>query len=215
MTEPITEEVPKAKDFYDILGIPKDATKDEIKNAYRRRATEVHPDKQPNNDNTEFLAVSKAYRILSDIKSRLFYDKTGNCRADDTELNLKVKAIREIQVMLINILDTADDEIFFGNLPEHVLLVINANIAQASANIAAAKKRMSRLRRFKKRFKYKSKDRTQQDFIEIGITAQIHNAKGGIFGELDKIQLFKKMLELLGDYEYEPEVKAAMFSMAR
>lgn len=64
------------KDYYKILGVNKDATKDEIKKAYRKIAKENHPDVNPNNKEAEakFKEAAEAYETLSDDEKRRDYD---------------------------------------------------------------------------------------------------------------------------------------------
>src|SRR6187551_2349762 len=65
------------KDFYKELGVSSDATAKDIKGAYRKLASELHPDKNP--DGAErFKAVSEAYSVLSDDAKRKEYDETRN-----------------------------------------------------------------------------------------------------------------------------------------
>ena len=56
------------RDFYDVLGVGKNATPDELKSAYRKLAVKYHPDKNPGNKNAEdkFKEAGEAYGILSD-----------------------------------------------------------------------------------------------------------------------------------------------------
>lgn len=70
------------KDFYSILGIDKDATEDEIKKAYRKKAMEFHPDKNAGNKEAEenFKAVAEAYEVLGDANNRARYDNLRGTR---------------------------------------------------------------------------------------------------------------------------------------
>lgn len=65
-----------AKDYYKILGIPRNATQEDIKKAFRKLAHEYHPDKQGGNE-AKFKEVNEAYRVLSDEKKRREYDTYG------------------------------------------------------------------------------------------------------------------------------------------
>lgn len=65
-----------SKDFYEILGVSKSSSQDEIKRAYRKKAHEFHPDK--GGGNTEkFKAVNEAYQVLGDEQKRKQYDQFG------------------------------------------------------------------------------------------------------------------------------------------
>ena len=68
------------KDYYDILGVNKSASKDEIKKAYRTTAFKYHPDKNPGDKAAEekFKEASEAYSVLSDDKKKANYDQFGH-----------------------------------------------------------------------------------------------------------------------------------------
>lgn len=67
------------RDYYEVLGIAKDATADEIKKAYRKLAIKYHPDRNPDDKVAEekFREATEAYEILSDDKKRPIYDQYG------------------------------------------------------------------------------------------------------------------------------------------
>ncbi|HOZ60865.1 MAG TPA: DnaJ C-terminal domain-containing protein [Smithellaceae bacterium] len=69
-----------AEDYYQILGVDKKASVDEIKKAYRKLAVKWHPDKNPNNKAAEekFKKISEAYAVLSDSQKRQQYDTFGS-----------------------------------------------------------------------------------------------------------------------------------------
>ena len=68
------------RDYYDILGVNKSASKDEIKKAYRNTAFKYHPDKNPGDKVAEekFKEASEAYSVLSDDKKKTNYDQFGH-----------------------------------------------------------------------------------------------------------------------------------------
>jgi molecular chaperone DnaJ len=68
------------RDFYEVLGVSKNAAKDELKKAYRKQALKYHPDKNPDNKEAEekFKEAAEAYEILSDDSKRARYDQFGH-----------------------------------------------------------------------------------------------------------------------------------------
>ncbi len=67
------------RDYYEVLGLQKGATEDEIKKAYRKLAIKYHPDRNPGNKEAEekFREATEAYEVLSDEKKRPLYDQYG------------------------------------------------------------------------------------------------------------------------------------------
>ncbi|MGB4536359.1 MAG: DnaJ domain-containing protein, partial [Tenuifilaceae bacterium] len=68
------------KDYYEVLGVAKNAGKDEIKKAYRQMAIKYHPDKNPGDASAEekFKEAAEAYEVLSDDNKRARYDQFGH-----------------------------------------------------------------------------------------------------------------------------------------
>jgi molecular chaperone DnaJ len=68
------------RDFYEVLGVAKDATEADIKKAYRRLAMKYHPDRNPDNPETEaqFKEAKEAYEVLSEADKRAAYDRFGH-----------------------------------------------------------------------------------------------------------------------------------------
>jgi molecular chaperone DnaJ len=67
------------RDYYDVLGVRRDAEQDEIKKAFRRTARECHPDVHPDDPDCEaqFKEAAEAYEVLNDTESRAVYDRYG------------------------------------------------------------------------------------------------------------------------------------------
>jgi molecular chaperone DnaJ len=72
------------RDFYDILGVNRDASDEDIKKAYRKLAMKYHPDRNPDNPRAEehFKEVKEAYEILTDTQKRAVYDQYGHAGID-------------------------------------------------------------------------------------------------------------------------------------
>lgn len=68
------------RDYYEILGLNKDATTEEIKKAYRKLALKYHPDRNSSDSNAEkkFIEINEAYQVLSDKEKRARYDQFGS-----------------------------------------------------------------------------------------------------------------------------------------
>ena len=68
------------EDYYEILGVAKNASASEIKKAYRKKAIQYHPDKNPGDKTAEsnFKKAAEAYEVLSDAEKKSAYDQFGH-----------------------------------------------------------------------------------------------------------------------------------------
>jgi DnaJ family protein B protein 6 len=109
----------KKRDYYEVLGMKKDCTNDDVKKAFRKLAVKWHPDKNPNNkeEATEmFKELSEAYEILSDDSKRKKYDKYGFEGAQMPEGFSFAKADDIFKHFFGDFgFDNPDDESFFGS----------------------------------------------------------------------------------------------------
>jgi molecular chaperone DnaJ len=72
------------RDYYEVLGVPREASEDDLKKAYRKLAFKLHPDRNPGDKKSEaaFKEASEAYEILSDKEKRGRYDQFGHAGVD-------------------------------------------------------------------------------------------------------------------------------------
>ena len=98
-----------AQDFYELLGVAKGASTDEIRSAFRKLALKYHPDRNPGDKDAErkFKDISEAYDVLSDEKKRGLYDQYGL-------EGLKGQARRDYQSASVQDIFEAFGDIFGG-----------------------------------------------------------------------------------------------------
>ena len=75
-----SEKMAEKRDYYEILGVGRGATADEVKKSYRKLAIQYHPDKNPDDAGAEekFKELGEAYDVLGDADKRAAYDRYGH-----------------------------------------------------------------------------------------------------------------------------------------
>jgi molecular chaperone DnaJ len=70
----------KKRDYYEVLGVERGASEEELKKAYRRLAVQFHPDRNPGDKQAEerFKELNESYQVLSDAERRAQYDRYGH-----------------------------------------------------------------------------------------------------------------------------------------
>jgi curved DNA-binding protein CbpA len=123
-------------DPYSTLGIERDATPEQIKEAYRRKAMEAHPDRGGSTD--DMARINAAYDTLSDPKRRAMYDQTGNMSEPQS---VESKAASMLAQVFASFIDGGGSQDFLRSAKS----VFEVNIDNANKQMAKAKKRVATL----------------------------------------------------------------------
>jgi len=184
-------------DPYQELGVPRDASPEDVRRAYRKRRTKAHPDKGGSKE--EFHAIQKSYEILSDAERRKRFDQTGDAEtpvSDPREL-----AMRDIAAMFLQLVNSSDVD--HTNIVELVKQNIELGVRERQGKITQIKTGIEKRERALKRIKRKTKGPNQFGiFLQNDIAAH-HQAIARLSGECDQAKI---MLEMLAEYEYAADM---------
>jgi len=108
--------MPTERDYYEILGVPRTATQDEIKRAFRKLALRYHPDRNPDDPEAErkFREAAEAYEVLSNPEKRALYDRYGHAAFKGQTSTADVGAWDEVFDVLRDLFGPGMWESFFG-----------------------------------------------------------------------------------------------------
>lgn len=103
--------VAQKRDYYEVLGVSREASPDEIKKAYRQAALKYHPDRNPGNAEAElrFKEAAEAYEVLSDAQKRQRYDRHGHRGVEGA-------GVHDFSGMNVNDIFSMFDDIFGGGV---------------------------------------------------------------------------------------------------
>lgn len=182
--------------LYEDLGLGKEASEEDIKQAYRKKARETHPDKGGSAE--KFQIVSNAYTILSDAERRRRYDQTGEAGQFVDE---KAMVMQHLGALLFSVIESTPD-LDHIDLIAKMKQIINEGRDKADREVAATKKKIVQYKSAQKRFKHKGKKKNRlADMIE-------HSIKGQE-GKLEEIAKIRKlgddMEKIAEEYVYEAD----------
>jgi len=189
------------RQHYQTLGIQTDATEEEIKNAYRNKAKETHPDKN-DGDDRGFAEVNRAYEVLSDPEKRKRYDETG----DDKERNIQQEVTSVILGYAMSWIDQVNDE-KSQNMVDFIKTSISAKRISAMQALEMAKKDIKKYRNALERIKRKD---GKMNMIGMALTDSIERLEAMIPGINHNIDLLKLAMEEADNYSYLTDARTEM-----
>lgn len=183
--------------LYDVLGVPKDATQKEIKQAYKREAQKAHPDR-PGGDEERIRELNEAYAILGNEKSREHYDRTGTTEAEPSLEDLAYHLLAQL------IHKQVASESFSGNLVHELIFVLNKRYMSSQRKIHEAKEKMGKLRKQLGRIQNRKGD----NLYEGALKCLINDLMAAQEQEQKHSQVLEKAIELAENHEdTRPEAK--------
>lgn len=177
--------------LYETLGITKNATKGEIKRAYRKKAKECHPDI----GGEGFEEVNKAYAVLSDDHKRAQYDATGTIN----DKSPQDEALNELMNLINKYFDAHStfDKDIIADIKEGV----NRIIGDIEDTISKAKRVKNKFEKLKNRVKRKANKKGENNLFNALIQKKIEEIDKNIrITQLD-IDKYKRVYDMLNEYE--------------
>lgn len=177
--------------LYDDLGVPDNATTDEIRSAYRRKAQKAHPDR--GGDKEQFHAIVRAYTVLADPSARKRYDDSGDA-SDPAEA-----LMRELTGLFLLVIDRAEIDLDRVDIAAMVRTAINEGQVNLRTQIGEVETKIKRRQKAIKRLKRK---REGQNVIAAMLESDIATGRRTIEKLQREIAHGEAMLEALLDFNY-------------
>jgi curved DNA-binding protein CbpA len=181
--------------MYEILGIPKNATKDEIKKAYKAKAMEHHPDRGGNEE--KFIEVLQAYEILSDSEKRSIYDEHGTVNSILTDINdIAIQTIESLVRKYIH------DKTVFNpsyNIVELIKSFAHKNRKDSLNKINSNTSLIKDLTRFKKKIRSKNEKNIILDVVE----EELFKIDSDNYQLRFQVRMNEKLIDIISNYSVE------------
>lgn len=182
---------------YDVLGVPTDASPDEIKKQYRKKARRAHPD--VGGDPEEMKALSIAYGILSDPKKRAKFDRTG---ATGSPLQLRKEAVDQICRRFQQMMERLGPRIIHEDIVGILRKQFQSDIHSEKDKIKAAEEQSHFWFKMAKRWKRKD---TMPPIFEQMMENSGRAAEAAKDTAHENIQILEEAIEILKAYTFERE----------
>lgn len=181
--------------LYEILGVAKEATEQDIRRAYRRKAQKMHPDKE-GGDPALFRLVQLAYDVLCDPVRRKLYDETGATSQNDDN----AKMLQELAQLFFYVIDKTGD-VTTDNVIKLTEDFLAAGLEKAGEEMQEVDEKIEKLEEVIKRITAKGTEAALVDMLR----AQISDLKKKIEHTETKLAGVAKMQDILKEYSYKTD----------
>lgn len=182
-------------DYYELLGVPRDATSALIRKAFRKKAAVAHPDRK-GGDADLMARLNTAYDVLSNETRRKHYDTHGEDAPPPQAPDHEERAA--ILMLLSQILDKAPED-------ADLLLIVRQQLAQNYQKLVAAeeqqKAQLRQLERQRKRFKFKPKEGL--NFIDGLFEDKLRIIKNNLEACKHNLKVCERAQEIVNYYDFE------------
>lgn len=188
------------ENLYETLGVPKDATPDEIKAAHRRAAKKAHPDGGGSAE--AFHAVQRALVVLSNPEKRAHYDRFGHAPQDEPQDLMAAQARSAVANKMAGLIQDPNINPATFDMVEAIRELLNADASMMSDQIAAIREGQERLRQFLKRLKRKAGAKGEDRLGQL-LEGQINNGDLMVKQHERNLQTLAMAKEMVAEYLYE------------
>lgn len=188
-------------DLYDTLGVPPDATPEDIKAAYRAEAKKHHPD--AGGDAERFGELQKAYDVLSDEDKRRRYDQTGSTDTMDPAQRIEAIARDRFAALIVEIVQGDPQAAFTKDWIKHAKDQLHRSRAKAKAERKAVEGKIALADKLAARFKAKN---TAKRNIPADVLSHVKRDMARNLAEIDEAFAIMDRLEaMLDDHTFEAD----------
>lgn len=195
------------QDPYKVLGVEADASPEEVKDAFKRKASRTHPDRQ--GDPEEFQLVVWAKDVLSDDKRRSYFDKNG---LDPDEKDKKASILQNLAGVLIDVIDECEDESMLDTRDLHqvVLQKIQGGIQNFLQQREEIEHKIRKRKKVMKRYKARRAD--GENAMVTLLEGDIRRQKAQLAEIQNALEVATEMMKLAKQhkYDFEPDVFASL-----
>lgn len=176
-------------DHYETLGVERDATRDDIKKAFRKMASKHHPDKEGGSEEA-FKKVKKAYETLDDPEARARYDEFG-----DEEEPEEGTLTGRMTMVLLRIFETLDDNVPTKHVLHHVRERVRSGKIKVEEGVQHVQIRAKKLRALIKDTEFKGKEK--DNVFLTAVKYKLRIAEEELANALQAKEVFTELEKLL------------------